>query len=91
MSITYGPLYIFSCLPRIVIPYSLCIYTLVHAIHERSDRQVNHQYWTILGISTLPVIMLAAYVFKLVKVFDLTPVTLAISMSMVVIVVLESA
>ena len=72
---------------RIVIPYSLCIYTLVHAIHERSDRQVNHQYWTILGISTLPVIMLAAYVFKLVKVFDLTPVTLAISMSMVVIVV----
>lgn len=87
VSITYGPLYIFFMFTRIVIPYSLCIYTLVHAIHERSDRQVNHQYWTILGISTLPVIMLAAYVFKLVKVFDLTPVTLAISMSMVVIVV----
>ncbi|MCI9680392.1 MAG: response regulator [Lachnospiraceae bacterium] len=87
VSITYGPLYVFFLFSRIIIPYTLCIYTLVKAIRERSDRQVNHQYWTILGISTLPVIMLIAYVFKLVVVFDLTPVTLAISMSLVVIVV----
>lgn len=87
ISITYGPLYVFFMFTRIVIPYTLCIYILIRAIRERSDRQVNHQYWTILGISTLPVIMLIAYVFKLVKVFDFTPVTLAISMSMVVIVV----
>ncbi len=87
VSITYGPLYVFFLFSRIIIPYTLCIYTLVKAIRERSDRQVNHQYWTILGISTLPVIMLIVYVFKLVVVFDLTPVTLAISMSLVVIVV----
>ncbi len=87
VSITYGPLYVFFLFSRIIIPYTLCIYTLVKAIRERSDRQVNHQYWTILGISTLPVIMLIAYVFKLAEVFDLTPVTLAISMSLVVIVV----
>ena len=47
---------------------------------------MNRQYWTILGISTLPVIVLAGYVFKLVKVFDFTPMTMAISMAMVVIV-----
>ncbi len=87
VSITYGPLYVFFMFTRIIIPYTLCIYTLISAIRERSDRQVNRQYWTILGISTFPVIMLIAYVCKLVKVFDFTPITLAISMSLVVIVV----
>ena len=87
ISITYGPLYVVFLFSRIIIPYTLCIYTLIRAIHERSDRQVNRQYWTILGISTLPVIMLVIYVFKIVEVFDLTPVTLTISMAMVVIVV----
>lgn len=87
ISITYGPLYVFFLISRIVIPYILCIYTLVRAIRERSDHKVSRQYWTILVISTFPVIMLIAYVCKLMKVFDLTPVTLAISMAMVVIVV----
>ena len=87
ISITYGPLYVFFLFTRIIIPYSLCIYALVSAIRERSDQQVSRQYWTILGISNFPVIMLFAYVCKLVKVYDFTPVTLAISMSMVVIVI----
>lgn len=87
ISISYGPLYIFFMFSRIIIPYTLCIYTLLSAIRGRSDQQVNRQYWTILGISALPVIMLIAYVCKLVKVFDLTPVTLTISMSLVVIVI----
>ncbi len=87
ISITYGPLYVFFTFSRIIIPYVLCIYTLVSAIRERSDQKVSRQYGIILGISTFPVIMLAAYVFKLANVFDFTPVTLAISMAMVVIVV----
>lgn len=86
ISISYGPLYVVFLLSRIIIPYVLCMYTLVHAIRMRSDQQVNRQYWTIFGISTLPVIVLVAYVCKFIKVFDLTPVTLGISMSMVVIV-----
>lgn len=87
VSISYGPLYVFFLFSRIIIPFILCIATLIRAIRERSDQKVSRQYWTILGISTFPVIMLLAYVFKLLKVFDFTPVTLAISMSMVVIVV----
>ena len=87
ISISYGPLYVLFMFTRIIIPYTLCIYTLARAIRLRSDREVNRQYQTILFISTLPVIMLAAYVFKLFNVFDLTPMTLAIAMSMVVIVV----
>ncbi len=87
VSITYGPLYIFFMFSRIIIPYTLCICTLIRAIRERSDQQVNRQYWTILGISTVPVIVLAAYVCKLVEVFDFTPVTVTISMALVVIVV----
>ena len=87
ISITYGPLYALSLVTRIVIPYILSIYTLAQAIRLRSDQQVSRQYQTILAITTLPVIMLVAYIFKFVVVFDLTPVTFAISMSMVVIVV----
>ncbi len=87
ISLTYGPLYVLFLFSRVIIPYTLCIFTLISAIRERSDQKVSRQYWTILVISTLPVIMLAFYVFKLVKVFDYTPVTLTISMSMVVIVV----
>ena len=87
VSITYGPLYTMSLATRIVIPYILSIHTLTRAIRLRSDQQVSRQYQTILAITTLPVIMLAAYVFKVIVVFDLTPVTFAISMAMVVIVV----
>ena len=87
VSISYGPLYMLFMVTRIIIPYALCIFTLVRAIRLRSDREVSRQYQTILVISTLPVIVLVAYVFKLANVFDLTPVTLAIAMSMVVIVV----
>ncbi len=87
VSIAYGPLYVVFLFSRIIIPYILCICTLLRAIHERSDRRVSRQYWTILGISTLPAIVLMAYVCKIVTVFDLTPLTLGISMSMVVIVI----
>ena len=87
ISITYGPLYVVFLLSRIIIPYILCMYTLVHAVRTRSDQQINRQYWTILGISTLPVIVLVAYVSKIITIFDLTPVTMAISMALVVIVV----
>ncbi len=87
VSIAYGPLYTLFMITRIVIPYILSIHTLVRAVRLRSDRQVSHQYKTILAISTLPVIALAAYVLKVFNVFDLTPVTLALSMSMVAIVV----
>ena len=86
VSITYGPLYVVFLFSRIIIPYALCIHTLVRAIRMRSDQQLNRQYWTIFGISTLPVIVLVAYVCKIINIFDLTPVTLAISMAMVVIV-----
>ncbi len=87
ISISYGPLYVVFLFSRILIPYALCICTLVRAIRERSDRQVNRQYWLIFGMSTLPVIILIAYVFKMIKYFDPTPLTLAVSVSMVVIVI----
>ncbi len=87
VSITYGPLYALFMMTRIVIPYVLSIHTLARAVRLRSDQQVNRQYWTILCISSLPVVVLVIYVLKLTAVFDFTPVTLAISMSMVVIVV----
>ena len=87
ISITYGPLYGLFMITRIVIPYVLSIHTLARAVRLRSDQQVSRQYWTILCISSLPVVVLVIYVFKLTTVFDFTPVTLAIAMSMVVIVV----
>ncbi len=87
ISISYGPLYSLFMVTRVAIPYILSIYTLVRAVRLRSDQQVSRQYWTILGISSLPIVVLILYVCKLIQVFDLTPLTLAIAMSMVVIVV----
>ncbi len=87
ISLSYGPLYVFFMIGHTIIPYALCIYTLVSAIHGRTDRQLNRQYWTILSISSLPVIVLITYIFKLVNIFDFTPLTLTVSMSMVVIVI----
>ncbi len=87
VSLSYGPLYVFFLIGHIIIPYALCICTLIKAVRECTDPQVSRQYWTILAISSLPVLILIAYVFKIVSVFDLTPVTLTISMSMVVIVI----
>ena len=87
VSLSYGPLYVFFMIVYVIIPYILCMSTLTRAIRERSDQKISRQYRTILLISTLPVLVLAAYVFKLVKVFDFTPVTLTISMALVVIVV----
>ena len=87
ISIAYGPLYVLFMVTRILIPYVLCIHTLARAISLRSDQRINRQYQTILAISTMPIIVLVAYVCKLTKVFDLTPATLAFSMSLVVIVV----
>ena len=87
ISISYGPLYSLFMVTRIVIPFVLSIHTLARAIRLRSDQQVNRQYWTILVISSLPVGVLILYVCKLTQVFDFTPVTLAIAMSMVAIMV----
>lgn len=87
VSISYGPLYMVFMFSRIIIPYILCIHTLIQAVRVRSDKQVNRQYQTVLAISALPVLMLGVYVLKLVKVFDFTPMTLGVSMAMVVIVV----
>ena len=85
VSISYGPLYTLFMITRIVIPYMLSICTLVRAVRLRSDQQASRQYWTILSISSLPVVVLVAYVFKLTAVFDLTPMTLSIAMSTVAI------
>lgn len=87
LSLAYGPMYWVFLFAHVVIPYILCISTLTKAIRERSDHQVNRQYCMILIISSLPVAVLALYVCKIVKVYDFTPVTLAISPAMVVIVV----
>ena len=87
IDLTYGPLYVFFTIAHIMIPYILCMYTLTKAVLNGSDRQARRQYLTILVISTLPVVVLISYVFKLAVTFDFTPVTLMISMSMVVIVI----
>ena len=87
VNLIYGPLYVFFLITNTIIPYALCICTLVRAIRELPDRQLNHQYWTILVISVVPVIVMIAYIFKIVNIFDLTPVTLTISMSLVVIII----
>lgn len=87
LSLSYGPLYYVFLTTRIIIPYLLCMITLLRAIFTHSDKAVRRQYRIFFIVSSLPFVMMIVFVFKLSNVFDLTPLTMAIAIASVVIVV----
>jgi len=84
----YGPLYYPMLILRFFVPYFLSILVLLRTARaKRTARDARRQYLLILGISMLPVFALLAYVLKLTQVFDLSPIVLEMSLSMVVILI----
>lgn len=87
LSIQYGPLYHSFLVIRIILPFALSIYALCRRILTHPNHAMVRQYTSFLIASTFPVIALLAYTLKLTQVFDLTPVVLGLSLSLVVILV----
>jgi len=88
LHLDYGPLYYPMLILRFFVPYFLSIRVLLRAVHaKRTARSAKRQYLIILIISMLPTFALLAYVLKLTQVFDLSPIVLEMSLSMVVILI----
>lgn len=87
MSIVYGPGYLFFLSFGCIIPYILSVIALIRAIMAKSEHVAGRKYKMILALSVLPLLALLSYVLKLTFVYDITPVTLGLALSSVVILV----
>ena len=83
----YGPGYAVFIICATLIPYVMSLRVLIRAKSRRGEDAVDRKYGLILTLSFLPVIALYAYVTKLTRAFDFTPVVLGLVLSSVVILV----
>ncbi len=87
LSFSYGPAYVLFLLVGCAVPYSLSIYPLIHAVLTGLGDVTKRRYKLIIVLSLFPVVALLAYAMKLTAVFDFTPATLGLTLSLVVILV----
>ncbi len=87
LNLEYGPGYLLFLICSSVIPYALSLYALFRTIVSSPDHVSNRKYKVIVLLSLLPVAALISYVWKLTRIFDLTPSVLGIVLSLVAILV----
>lgn len=85
--LVYGPGYAVFMVCATMIPYVMSLYALVRANARKGEEAVDRKYGLILFLSILPVFALYAYVMKLTRAYDFTPMVLGIVLSCVVILV----
>lgn len=83
----YGPGYAVFIIFATLIPYAMSLRVLIRACSRKGEDSVDRKYGLILGLSFLPVIAMAAYVTKLTRVYDFSPVVLGAVLSCVVILI----
>ncbi len=87
LHLVYGPGYIVLMVCAILIPYMLSLYTLFRASARKGENEVDRKYGLILVLSILPIFVLYAYVMKLTRAYDFTPMVVGTVLSGVVILV----
>ncbi len=85
LSMTYGPLFVLFLLSACVIPYGFAVYSMLLTIITRPNRVAGRKFGIFAPISVVPIVSIAAYLFKVTKDFDFTPVTLGLVLALVVI------
>lgn len=90
LSIEYGIGYLIFIIFSCIVPYCLSIYALFRAIFTKSSHATNRKYKEIIFLSCFPTLTLLAYAAKLTDVFDLTPMVLGVTLSLVVILIWRS-
>lgn len=83
----YGLGYAVFIICSTLIPYIMSLRILFRAAARKGEDAVDRKYGLILGLSFLPVIALYAYVTKLTRAYDFTPMTLGLVLSGVVVLV----
>lgn len=85
--LVYGPGYVVFMICAILCPYLMSLYTLVRARARKGEDAVDRKYGLILFLSILPIFALYAYVMKLTRAYDFTPMVTGVVLSSVVILV----
>ncbi len=83
LSLTYGPGYPVFMLFGCIIPFLMTFSVLIRAIISDKRRSDDRRYKVILFLSVLPVLALLSYVGKLTYTFDMTPVVVGMTLSLV--------
>lgn len=83
----YGLGYAVFMICTTLIPYAMSLRVLIRAVARKGEDAVDRKYGLILGLSLLPMIALYAYVTKLTRAYDFTPMVLGLGVSCVVILV----
>ncbi len=87
LSLDYGWGYWIFLLCGLGIPYALSIYALIFACVKHPEYAAERKYRLILVLSFLPVVALTSYSLKMTYIYDPTPFTLGIILSIVVILI----
>lgn len=87
LSLDYGWGYWVFLLCGMGVPYALSIYALIRACVKHPEYAAERKYRLILVLSFLPVVALGSYSLKMTYIYDLTPFTLGIILSVVVILI----
>ena len=87
LSLEYGPGYGLFMVCGSIVPYALSLYALLHVCVKKSEYAADRKYRLILGLSFLPIVALICYSMKLTDVYDPTPFTLGLILSVVVILI----
>ena len=85
--LNYGPGYVVFIICVMLIPYAMSLRVLIRACVRKGEDSVDRKYGLILGLSLLPAVALYAYIMKLTRAYDFTPVVLGLVLSFVVILV----
>lgn len=85
--LVYGPGYVVFMVCAILIPYVMSLYALIRASARKGEDMIDRKYSLILALSILPVLALYAYVTKLTRAYDFTPMVTGVVLSCVVILV----
>lgn len=85
--LVYGPGYVVFMVCAILLPYLMSLFTLIRVNIRKGEDVVERKYGLILGLSILPIVALYAYVSKLTRAYDFTPMVTGAVLSSVVILV----
>lgn len=83
--LVYGPGYVVFMLFAILFPYIMSLCTLIRARARKGEDVVDRKYGLILLLSLLPIVALYAYVMKLTRAYDFTPMVTGAVLSSVAI------
>ncbi|MCM1058520.1 MAG: ATP-binding protein [Firmicutes bacterium] len=87
LTLSYGPVYYIFLLLACAIPYVMSYYALFHTVMFSRKHMEGRRYKSFLVIALLPLAALIIYMARLIPNFDVTPVTVGVVLSGIVLLV----